>query len=251
MARTVFVYFNEKDFADLMELLDGMDADYYDSKKNQVNALPYMSDGPSTYTICFGEVANVEFSPCFALAGYLQHGSFRLKDDSNSASRKKYSAIKSFIKKNYTYSKENSCYFGASFYNDWINYTCSLPLPILLESEHLDVGVEEIESLFEYVEADGFVVKPTGVRLRDRDTLNMTFDSFVVYSNQADVIVKIARKSFIHYLFDSKCLFVYKNTNRNTFSFVLDARIRKDPSTRMVELFDSLKDKFATSSVKK
>lgn len=240
MAKTTYIYLSDYDAHKITEWMSSLGALCYDKEGKVVEALPSLTNDISMFKICFGENVSIDYSPCININGFLQLGFFRSTNVNNRDELAKYNLIKKYIKNNFRYSKLNMCYYGPDFYDDWWNYKLGLMLPTFLESEQIEINANEIDAVFEEIRELGFTIKPDRVRLRNIDIIDPSFDSFVIFSDVRNMNRIIIKKSIVCYDYDSKCIFVIKNEKRKTFSFFLDARIRAQNITDLVDLFEML-----------
>ena len=240
MSKVVWAYFNARDLSGIEELFSGHSAVCYDKDAIAVEHLPFVSNALPNYKVCIGERECIEYTPCVEINGYLQCGSFRLMDSTAEAITL-FSVLKKYIKKNFTYSKRNACYYGPGFYNEWLENKWYCKLPISLESQQVDFYSVDLGEIFKIVTEFGFVIKPNATKLSAMDDTDLSHDAFVIYHDSKAVIKTIVRKRFVRYELDSQCIFVYKDNKKGIVSFLLDKRIAEKMAPNLVELFEKLK----------
>lgn len=212
MARIVYAYFNDYDLYAINNLLVDIGVEFSVYKNVRLNKLPFSWNERCEITIRFRNGGTILFSPCIINARHFQEGYFAITDNSP-ASAQMFMLIKRHIKKTYMYSKENSFYYGTGIYHDWIDF--KYLFPVLFEAETLNVDSNIINTIFNIILEEGFVIQPNNVRLRDINTIDLTFESFVIYSKSDRMIRTVLRKSIIYYEFGSECIFVYKSQKKN------------------------------------
>lgn len=240
MPKVIWAYFNATDLDGIEELISSNGAACYDQKMVATEEVPFVSRELSSYTICIDERMCMKYTPCVEMNDYVQCGVFRLMASTTEAVEL-FSALKKYIRKNFTYSKRNACYYGPGFYNEWLENKWYCKLPISLESQQVDFQSADLDEIFQDVIQLGFDIKPNVIKLSLMDDVSMPHDSFVIYYDHDEVIRTITRKRFVRYELDSKCIFVYKDNKKGVVSFLLDRRISDKTSSKLIKLFEKLK----------
>lgn len=240
MAKTIYVYFNTVDLTDLLNELLQKGMPLLDSEKKQISHLPFAVAGFAEINLYSRDDGCVIFSACHFTENRLQCGSFCLTQENDCpASLKLFSRIKKIIQQKFSYSKENACYYGPGFYNDWLNKKYCLPL--LLDCERIKVANNKIENLFCTLENTCYRVKPNYVRLRDIDRVDMSIPKFIIYTNPNRLVKTIIRKTFICYEYDSACIFAYKDERNGNYTLEFDRRLATE-SPELKQLFETIRD---------
>ena len=240
MEKVIWAYYNKKDLLQIEKLFSNNGAFFVDRNKKAVEDLPFLSKELPQFSICLGNSICIEYTPCLESNGYLQCGSFRLVNDKID-SLKLFSLLKKHIRKNFTYSQRNACYYGADFYNDWLANKWYCKLPVSLESQEVDFDIKDIDNIFQNVTDLGFIIRPNYVKLSRMDEISISHDAFVICSDLCEVSRKIIRKRSVCYESDSLCIFVYINTKKGRVSFLLDKRITEQTAPKIWNLFETLK----------
>lgn len=242
MEKVIWAYYNESDLYQIENFLSNIGVVFVDRNQKVVENLPFLSKELPTFSICLGNRMCIEYTPCLESNGYLQCGSFRLINN-HTDSQKLFSLLKKYIRKTFSYSKRNACYYGTDFYNEWLANKWYCKLPISLESQQVDFDIKDMDSIFQDVADMGFIIRPNYIKLSNMDEINISHDAFVIYSNLCEVVRRIIRKRSVYYEPDSFCIFVYKNTKKGIVSFLLDKRITAQNSPKIANLFETLKAK--------
>ena len=229
MRKTIYAYLNTDDLQELINDLMQKGTPLFDNNQTQIMKLPFAEEHIAEMELYSQDNGCVIFSPCYYLGNQLQCGSFCLmKENHCPASLELFSQIKKVVRHRFSYSKENACYYGPGFYDDWVNKRFCLP--ILLDFERIEITANKIQNLFSILQNTGFHVKPNHVRLRDIDKIDLSTPSFIIYANENLLVQTILRKSWIHYEYGSACIFVDKDERKGVYSLVLDKRLTKDAS---------------------
>lgn len=238
MAKTVYAYFNTDDLAKLLNELLQIGIPLFDNEQRQISNLPFVVENITEIGLYSQEKGCVIFSPCFYLGNQLQCGSFCLTQENCYAdSPRLFSQIKKTVRKKFTYSKENACYYGSGFYDDWLNKKYCLP--VLIDFERIEIKDDKIDKLFSMLQNTCFSIKPNNVRLRDIDKVDFSIPSFIIYSNENRLVKTIIRNSLLRYEYDSACIFADKDERKGVFSLVFDRRLTDD-SPELRVLFEGL-----------
>ena len=105
----------------------------------------------------------------------------------------------------------------------------------------MDISEEKISHLIDTIINAGFIVKANDVRLRNAQQLDLSLESFVVFSQSNQMLQRIIRRTFIHYDYGSECIFVEKRQKRGVYSFILDKRLLKRSTGKLIQLFEIIK----------
>ncbi len=240
MAKRIYAYFNEDDISKLMDALLTSGVQLFNDIQKQIITLPCISKNMMELKLYSQEGGCVLFTPCIYFGGGLQSGIFYLaQNDITSTSLLLFSQIKAAIRQEFTYSQENSCYYGPGVFDDWLNKR--LRLPILLDCDKVEYTSDELKQLLYTLKETSFKVKANDVRVRDLDMIvDLSVPSFIIYRQEKQLVKTIVRKSFIHYEYESACIFVYKNEQKKRYVLMLDRRLSND-SSELKALFASLK----------
>lgn len=235
MSKIIYAYLNDADLLNILNIFSENNIKCINADNEDIKAV---SNGfPIFY---FGDDSEncINFSPCFYTLNLLQCAVLRIEND-NEFLNSVFTKIKKYIKSSYRLSKDKSFYIGPEFYNEWKeNKYC---LPSLFEYHSFCVNRSYIKDLFEYISQKGFTVRNNNSRLKNINDLDLSSDTFVIYTDQSKMIETILRKSIIRYECGSECIFVFKRKN-DIYEFVIDDRLYDKPDCSIIKIFDEIKE---------
>lgn len=235
MSKIIYAYLNDADLLNILNIFSENNIKCINADSEDIKAV---SNGFPIFYFGIDSETCINFSPCFYTLNLLQCAVFRIEND-NEFFNSIFTKIKKHIKSSYRLSKDKSFYIGPEFYNEWKeNKYC---LPSLFEYHSFCVSKSNIKELFEHISQKGFIIRNNKSRLRNINNLDLSSDSFVIYTDQSKMLETILRKSIIRYECSSECIFVYKRKN-GIYEFLLDDRFYYNPECSMAKIFDVIKD---------
>ncbi|MBR6801115.1 MAG: hypothetical protein IKM61_05135 [Eubacteriaceae bacterium] len=238
MGKTIYAYFNKDDLTGLLNYLQEKGESVLDSERRQIFNLPSSVENVTEISLHGKDGGYVYFSPCIYQGTRLECGTFFLTDENSSPdSLKLFSRIKKAVQACFSYSRENACYYGPGIYEEWLNKRVCLP--VLFDSDSIELKADRVESLLDMLKDTCFGVKANDVRLRDIDKVDLSVQSFVIYTDENRLIKTISRKTWVHYEYGSACIFAYKDDRKGIYTFIIDSRITDD-NPELRELFEKI-----------
>ncbi|MBQ3100511.1 MAG: hypothetical protein IJC50_05915 [Clostridia bacterium] len=247
MSKRIYFFINDEDLFDLLSFLTEGGFTYRcDTQFKAIN--PNLVKVEITYQRNKENNQNyIHFYPSISSETYTSDAYIVLDDEAEAHQNltKAFRKIKKYIKSHYTLSKNKAYYIGPNIYKDWLKR--EVKLPVLLEYEEIVIGENSInlKRFFDCIVNQGYYVKVNFAKLRNIDVLDLTANSFIVYSSLDKIEKTIINRNMVRYDFDSECIFIYKTKHgkETVLSFLLDKRVLKKSSSKLVLLFEKLRDK--------
>lgn len=236
MGKVIYVYLNDNDLSIILKLLSEKGLSTYSEDWAIVNDVRAISEGIETFYIGYNQNHFIRFSSSFYTGNQIQEAFFYIAGKEDAVLWKAFSQLKTYIRKNYILAKDKTYYIGPGIYQDWLNK--KYYFPVLLQYDEFVVDEKNIEKLFDELLKDGYLVKTNYVRLRNIDVIDLNADSFIVCTKTSNLLSTVVRKKMLYYEYGSECIFAYKRKTK--FVFQLDNRLRDDPSSQIVLLFEKI-----------
>jgi len=230
MGRIIYAYLNDYDLSIVIDIFSKFNILCCDNVKAITNHI-------TKYYFSNNEQTCIKFIPCFYTLNRLQCASFCVENDDlilNSA----FTAIKKHIKSTYMLSQDKAYYIGPEIYKDWKNdkYCFST----LLKYSSFYVEEDKIKELFDNIVEKGNIVRNNNVKFGKMHNIDLSAETFVIFTEKSNMLTTILRKNTIRYEFGSECIFVFKR-KRNIYEFILDERLYNISDSAIVDLFISIR----------
>ena len=242
MSKILYAYFNNKDLYDFFEFIENQRIPIIAKSRSSIKELQAISTDLSTLYIPTCESNNIEITMCHYAGYFLQPGSIRIDEVLTSQDKNVFTTIKKYIHKRYKLSKDKSYYIGPGIYSDWLNRIQKFP--VLFEYDEITVFEQDIKDVFASISKKGFVIRANNVRLRSINDWTFDDESFVIFDSINKLSKVIFRKTIVHYDYESICIFVYKDSKRKRYKFILDKRIDEVTENKLIELYEGIRTQY-------
>lgn len=238
MRKVIYTYINDEDLSLIIKLLLEKGIIFYDKDKIVTDEVQAITDTNKMFYLSNNCESFIEFIPCFYTLKYLQPASFCIEYERDSVLKEVFLIIKQHIQQRYILSPDKSYYIGASMYRDWLDKKYCYP--VLFQYKEFSVDEKNIKMLFNELLKNGYIIRTNKSRLRNRDVIDFSAESFILYVEHSVLITTIIRKSLICYEYGSDCIFVYRKKRKKSYVFQLDKRIADDIDAKAPLLFEKL-----------
>lgn len=119
-----------------------------------------------------------------------------------------FTAIKKHIKSTYMLSQDKAYYIGPEIYKDWKNERYCFAT--LLKYSSFYVEADKLKELFDNLVIQGYIVRNNNVKLGRMHDIDLSSDTFVIFTEKSNMLTTILRKNTIRYEFGSECIFVFE-----------------------------------------
>ena len=242
MSKALYTFFNDQDLFDLIAFLNTQGISVFTQNGTPLSEVHAIGGNNVTLCIPNCESCNIKITTCSHQGYFLQPGMILLKNETDPYLRSTFNAIKKFIRQFYKLSKKKSYYFGPGIYQDWLQQKHQFP--VLFEYDNYFIPEQDIEKIFSDISESGFVIRANDVRLRSIIEWTIRDESFVICEDVDNLNTLVIRKTFIHYNYGSKCIFVYKDSKRRQYEFMLDKRIDVSAHCKLIELFEDIRKQY-------
>ena len=240
MRSTIYLYINEKDISELNIFFQQHNITFCNSKMEKIEELPFISEGFARYYLMNETDIVMEYSSCRFMVGRLQPATI-CYDSQICNNRRLFTSLKNHIRKYYEISTNKLCYVGPNMKQDWKDRKYCFP-EILFYSE-VRIENDKLRGIFEEILEKGFEIKANHVRLRNIDQVDFTERSYIVFSKESNIIRTILRKNIVFYEYGSECLFGEYDDKKKTYIFFLDQRLVDENKQKLIELFETIREK--------
>ena len=244
MIKTIYLYINEKDIKELIDFFKKNNVEILNIDKQNVGEIPAIYKGITLFYLKNDIGTILEYQPSYISMNRLQLAWFRYENNDGSRTSM-FGDLKKYIRKNYIISTDKCYYMGPHMYQEWKNKVYCFPT--LVRYSKFAVEKEYIKEVFKEIHELEFEIKPNKVRLRHMDSIDFTEEAYVICGNQSEIFRTIFNKNTVIYEFGSECIFIFYNIRKKRYEFQLDYRIEEKKESRLVFLWERIREKFSVN----